>query len=202
MRGPILRFIVVLLVYTALILAWPLIAGPMLAGLRGTSNFTFSVTGFEQVRVERADADAPSGEDLVLSLRLPESARGPKQYHAKASGRYFGFVPFAVLLALVVGATPGWRRRLRVFAIGGLVLQLAVCLRLAVYVSARWIEMRGQLPPDVVADLGRGIPVPYVEELEVLLNRNPLSFVVLAVVVWGVLVVRRTDLARWFPASK
>lgn len=185
------------LVYTALIVPWPGVNAPYGRAFRALVGAAYSRDDARLLVYLRAAEHPPRAEidtEIVVATK-PANASG--DLPARLLGldtRSVGWVPLALLVALIVATPVPWRRRLVALALGLILINTYVLFVVGVYL---WNETAGAttwtwLP--YAPALGDALEETFVTQL------GP-SFVV-PVLIWAAVTFRRPDWLRLFGRAK
>ncbi len=120
-----LCFVVAAVVYAALLVAWLGVGGVYGAAFRTVGNVVFgSAGGNAVVVIERVAAEGAMDSQLMLRKKSTGQVG-----HVAMSSRFLGYMPMAILVALVSATPMTMGRRLRALAWGSALVQVYVLLR-------------------------------------------------------------------------
>jgi hypothetical protein len=183
-----------LLIFGLLLALWPVARGGYLPCFRAATNATFAIAGWGEVRLEPSDPGEQGGRtDTRLAFHPPDRDDPRPLFHTSFRAQYFGYVPSAIFLALVIGASTGRRRRLRTLFWGGLLLHLFLCLRLAILIGCVHLAFLQNHPDGPPSSASWSWWKAGVERLDGLINQDPTLFAFLPIFVWVLLTVGLED---------
>jgi hypothetical protein len=189
-RSRILRFACVFaLVYGVLIAPWPGWNAAYGRGLRLLCRSTLGVQNENSIVTFRA---APKGMPLDTEIviadphRLDSRGGGPALVLGFDS-RGVGWVPTALLAALVLSTPVPWRRRMGALVVGEIAVNLYVLLTLKIYI---WSEVlhRGETADSFLVRLAGGLEQTLVTQLG--------ASIVIPVIIWFAVTFRAPDFAE------
>ena len=193
-RSPIVRFAgVFALVYGMLIVPWPGWSSAYGAYFRAVGRAFFTrEDGKRIVRFEEARTAGLGPLDTQIVLGNRELADANGNGPATILGldtRGVGWIPTALLVALVVATPVSWRRRGRAFVVGLLAIHGMIVFALGVYI---WNESHAAsaLAFGPLSPFWRAIAGTLEETLVVQMGAS----VVFPVTIWAVCMFRRRDL--------
>lgn len=175
-----------LIVYAALMAAWPYAATPYRAGFRAVSNTLFSsLSGRGGVRFEAYEAGAQHQDtQLVLQKFRPfVSAR------TEIASGLLGYRPTVFLITLVLATPVPWSRRWRAMLIGLLVVTIFVIFRV-------WLRILDAFSDGNVLsiyDLG-AFWKSVLQGMVTILVRAPVPSYIVPAFIWLLVTFRRDDL--------
>ena len=170
-------------VFALLLALWPTVRDPYVATFRGATNLTFAIAGWSEVRLE-VSRETGNAETRI-AYRSSESDDSRPLFHTSFRAQYFGYVPSAILVALVVGASSGRRRRLRTLLWSGALLHLGLCLRLAVLIGCVWFAYLQNHPDGAPTSTAWRGGKRATETIDRIVNRDPTFFAFLPVFLWA-----------------
>ena len=188
--GFLWRFI---LVYGLLIVPWPGFNEAYGRYFRALGQMVFpQERGARFVRFEAVPAELRRGLDTRIALANPAQldgqGSGPVRY-LELDTRGIGWVPTALLLALVLATPVPWRRRVWAFFFGVIAIHGFILFSVAVYLwnnstdlglltlTPFWKQTTDGLEETLITQMGAGFVVP--------------------VLLWIVVTLRRQDGVRW-----
>lgn len=188
-RRRIVRFLLLALGYGALLqLLWPAVGGAYRDLFLGSTRIAFGDFGEGRVVVvEAVPQKRATGTDGMMYPRLV-SERGTLSAIAVSTFRQ-GYLPTAILLALILATAVPWARRWRVLPVALLVLHAFLGLRtgLALAFGFSTVQDASGRPALALGDAGQWI----VGRLATLLWHEPHMNYVVPVAIWAVVVVGR-----------
>lgn len=175
-----LRF---LLVYGALVAAWPLLAHVHRPAYCALGNVLFG-GGEASARFRPLDG----AQDLDIEVRLTK--RGPPLVSAvmKNDSRLVAYMPLVSLVALVLASPISWRRRRRALWLGLALVTAFVAVRMSLPIR-RDFSRPDALQVHHPGALGRWL----LDVSERALLDAPASFFVVPVLIWILVALRRED---------
>ena len=182
-----------ILIYGLLIIPWPGFNATYGRYFRALGGLAFAhESGPHLLRFEPVPEapQHPLDTRLLLADRaqLDASGRGPVQYVALDS-RGIGWVPTALLLALILATPLPWRRRVWALLVGLMAVHGLILISLATAICSGsmamspeasgpfWRQVVGGLEETLITQMGAGLVVP--------------------VLIWVLVALRKRDLVRW-----
>jgi hypothetical protein len=188
-RSRILRFACAFaLVYGMLIAPWPGWNEAYGRGLRFLCGITLGVDDASSIVAFRAAPKwRPLDTEIVIAdpRRLDSGGSGPGLVLGLDS-RGVGWIPTALLVALVLSTPVPWRRRAVALLAGGLAVNLYVLLAVKIYI---WSEVlhRGDTAGPLLRQVAGGLEETLVTQLG--------ASIVIPVIIWFAVTFRGSDLS-------
>ncbi|MAB80464.1 MAG: hypothetical protein CMJ89_14015 [Planctomycetes bacterium] len=170
------------LIYSALILSWPLLR-PVYRPL----YCTFGNLVFQGGRASTTFREREGDEELDIALRLEKRGSGVWA-EMETNSRLIGYLPTVSLIAFVLATPIPWKRRRKALLQGLLLVSLFVALRMAIPL---WRDFSR---PDALQVYHPGPPGRwFLGILERAFLNAPASWFVVPIFVWVAVAFRRAD---------
>ena len=175
-------------VFAVLLFPWPGLEDAYAASFRGLADVTFSLVGFSAVEFHANPLYDGSSEDTFVFV---SDAPHGGEWGALCDAWFLGFVPSAIFLALWAATPLSRGARWRALLLGGLLVHVFVCSRVALVVLDRWTRHAAESPehghPTFLLVPAWKAVVRTLDELQA----NPFVYVVVPMGAWALVALRR-----------
>jgi len=173
--------------FTLLILSWTWVGGAYGVAFREGANLFFQFFGRTDVEF-RPNVEVALERDTALYVEDGIVDGEQRYWGATLHSFHYGFVPSAIFLALVLATPVAWPRRLHCLLFGGLLLYAFVSARLALFLTFHTNER--------AREAGSSWWDRAVFHATGVLNSEPTVYALVPVLIWGAVLLRRSDLDR------